>query len=174
MRSRFALWSALSALLVCPLFAASPESSTSCAFDDGKQFSIRYIPVPKDKHPKQRAVWSPGDKPIALLTETALTINNATLNPGAYTLYIIPGESSWTLVINKNVTDGAKYDKSQDVTRVDMPAGELGSSVDLKLTLAKMGPQQCNLRVYFGKTGTYGAEFKENSAAAGSTGAAAQ
>jgi hypothetical protein len=42
-----------------------------------------------------------------------------------------------------------------------MPAAELGTPVNLKLTLAKQGPKQCNLRVYFAKTGTYGAEFKE-------------
>jgi hypothetical protein len=91
-----------------------------------------------------------------------MTLGNSPIPAGAYTLYLIPNGENWTLVVNKNVKEGAKYDQGQDVARVPMSAAELGRPVDkLKLTLAKMGPKQCNLRVYYGKTGTYGAEFKE-------------
>jgi Protein of unknown function (DUF2911) len=153
---------ALVALFICPIcIAGRPEVSTSCAFNDGKQFSIRYVPVSRDKKPKHGSIWLPGDTPMALLTETALAIGNTALAPGAYTLYLIPGEKTWTLIVNRNVTEPGKYDSTKDVVRFEMPTAQLGSPVDLKLTLAKMGPQQCNLRVYQGSVGTYGAEFKQ-------------
>ena len=145
-----------------PLAVAQQASSTDCSFDDGKQISIRYNEAPAKHNPKNGQPWAPDNKPMTLFTQTNLTIGNAAIPVGAYTVYLIPGSEAWTLVVNKNVQEGAKYDQKQDLARVPMPAAELGQPVDhLKLTLAKMGGSQCNLRVYFGKTGTYGAEFKE-------------
>jgi hypothetical protein len=150
-----------------PLAVAQQSSSTDCSFDDGKQISIRYDQAPAKHNPKNGQPWAPDNKPMTLFTQTNLTIGNASIPVGAYTVYLIPGSETWMLVVNKNVQDGAKYDQKQDLARIPMPAAELGHPVDhLKLTLAKMGGSQCNLRVYFGKTGTYGAEFKEQSAGA--------
>ena len=143
--------------------AFAQDTSTDCSFDDGKQMSIRYNDVDAKKDSAKRGkAWEPGGKPMALFTQTNLTLGNSPVPAGAYMLYLIPGSDAWTLVVNKNVQDPAKYDQKQDIARVEMPAAELGSPVDkLKLTLAKMGGTQCNLRVYYAKTGTYGAEFKE-------------
>jgi Protein of unknown function (DUF2911) len=155
----------LCASMVCgPLvFAQAKNASTDCSFDDGKQMSIRYNEVPSKKNAaKPRQVWAPDNKPMTLFTQTNLTLGDATIPAAAYTLYVVPDKDAWTLVVNKNVQEGAKYDQGQDLARVKMPTAELNSPVEqLKLTLTKMGPSQCNLRVYYGKTGTYGAEFKE-------------
>ena len=35
-------------------------------------------------------------------------------------MYLIPGEDEWTLVINKNVTAGSKYDEGDDLVRAPM------------------------------------------------------
>jgi hypothetical protein len=150
------------ALLIAPV-AWAQNTSTDCSFDDGKQMSIRYNDVDSKKDAaKTGDVWAPGGKPMTLFTQTALTLGNSEIPAAAYTVYLIPGSDTWTLVVNKNVQEGAKYDQSQDVARVQMPKAELGDPVKkLKLTLAKMGGKQCNLRVYYGKVGTYGAEFKE-------------
>jgi hypothetical protein len=151
-------------LMAAPLTFAQQPSTTDCSFDDGKQISIRYDEVSAKHSLKNGQPWAPDNKPMTLFTQTTLTIGNASIPVGAYTVYLIPGSEAWTLVLNKNVQEGAKYDQKQDLARVQMPAAELGKPVDhLKLTLAKMGGSQCNLRVYYGKTGTYGAEFKEQS-----------
>jgi Protein of unknown function (DUF2911) len=158
------LRAALVACLLCaPLaFAQDNDKSADCTFNDGKQLSIRYTDVAAKKSPAPGKVWSPGKAPMTLFTQTDLTLGDSTIPAAAYTVYLLPGTEQWTLVVNKNVQPGTSYDKSQDVARVQMPVAELGSPTDkLKLTLAKMGDKQCNLRVYYAKTGTYGAEFKE-------------
>lgn len=155
----------LCASMMCgPLvFAQANSASTDCSFDDGKQLSIRYNDVASKKNAaKPRQVWAPDNKPMTLFTQTDLTLGDTSIPAAAYTLYVIPDKDAWTLVVNKNVQDGAKYDHGQDLARIKMPTAELNSPVNkLKLILTKMGPSQCNLRVYYAKTGTYGAEFKE-------------
>ena len=50
-------------------------------------------------------------------------INSKTVPSGRYTLYTIPNETSWTIIINKKVnTWGAyAYDSSQDIMRTTVP-----------------------------------------------------
>ena len=162
MRNRLAC-AALCVCVVCVPLVFAQDSATDCSFQDGKQMSIRYNVVPSKKNAaKQRQVWAPGNKPMTLFTQTNLVLGDQSIPAGAYTLYVIPDRDDWTLVVNKNVQDGAKYDANQDVTRAKMPTAELNTPVNqLELTLTKAGPSQCNLRVYYAKTGTYGAEFKE-------------
>jgi hypothetical protein len=159
----FLACAALSACLLCGPLVFAEDSATDCSFQDGKQISIRYSEVPSKKNAaKARQVWAPGDKPMTLFTQTSLMLGDKSIPAGAYTLYVIPDRDDWTLVVNKNVKDDAKYDASQDLARAKMPTAELNTPVnELKLTLTKAGPEQCNLRVYYSKIGTYGAEFKE-------------
>lgn len=50
-------------------------------------------------------------------------INGARVKKGRYTLFCIPFEEKWTLIINKDTdTWGSfKYDEAKDVTRLDVP-----------------------------------------------------
>ena len=50
-------------------------------------------------------------------------INGARVKKGRYTLYCIPYEEKWTMIINRDTdTWGAfKYDEAKDVTRLDVP-----------------------------------------------------
>jgi len=59
-------------------------------------------------------------------------INGKKVNKGRYTLYAIPFETRWTLIINKdNDTWGAfKYDSKKDVLRVDLPVKKLDEAVE--------------------------------------------
>jgi hypothetical protein len=72
--------------------------------------------VPYDK------VWRTGANPATTLkTATDLKIGTATVPAGTYTLYTLPSETTWKLIINKQTGQwGTVYNESQDLARVDM------------------------------------------------------
>jgi len=77
-------------------------------------------------------VWRTGaNEATALITEIDLTIGGAKVPAGKYTLYTLPSEGTWKLIINKQTGQwGTKYDESQDLARVDMKKTALPQSVE--------------------------------------------
>ena len=77
-------------------------------------------------------VWRTGaNEATALTTEIDLTIGGAKVPAGKYTLYTLPSEGTWKLIINKETGQwGTKYDESQDLARVDMKKTALPQSVE--------------------------------------------
>ncbi len=59
-------------------------------------------------------------------------IGNVKIKKGRYTLYAIPTESKWTLILNRETdTWGAfKYDSKKDVTRIDLPVQASGDAIE--------------------------------------------
>ena len=50
-------------------------------------------------------------------------INNKKIKKGRYTLYAIPFQDKWTLIVNKetDIWGSFRYDESEDVVRMDLP-----------------------------------------------------
>ncbi|HVG25448.1 MAG TPA: DUF2911 domain-containing protein [Thermoanaerobaculia bacterium] len=67
-------------------------------------------------------VWRTGANAATTLTTNAdLMIGSLHVPAGTYTLYSIPGEKEWTLIVNKQTGQwGTKYDEKQDLGRVKM------------------------------------------------------
>jgi len=144
-------------------FAQKPDPLiTFCAFEDGKELSIRYNPVSFAKEKLQFGkVWEPGGEPMLLFAPAEISLENAILSAGAYSLYIIPDKKRWTLIVNRGVGADHKYDQQKDVIRTPMDLGSLDEpATELQLTLAHTGPKVCNLRLYYGKDGLW-TDFKE-------------
>ena len=83
-------------------------------------------------------VWRLGaDEATTLDTDGEITIGSLKVPKGSYTIYAIPGEKEWTLIVNKKVgTWGAfDYDQKLDVGRVAMTVGIPPSPAD-QLTIA--------------------------------------
>jgi hypothetical protein len=113
----------------------SPPAKASVELN-GKQVTIDYNTpsmrgrkifgglVPYDK------VWRTGANPATTLkTETDLKIGTATVPAGTYTLYTLPSETTWKLIINKQTGQwGTVYNESQDLARVDMQKDTLPQS----------------------------------------------
>jgi DUF2911 family protein len=165
--SRFALYVfGLMLFVRCPVIAQDPSQDsnsaiTTCTFDDDKEISIRYTPVKVGEKLVNGKPWSPGGSPMILFAQAETVINNASIPLGAYKLYVIPNKNNWLLVINKNVAAGAAYDESQDVVRAPMESGQLSEPTkELDLAFAHIAAKVCNLRLYYGKAGSF-AEFKE-------------
>jgi hypothetical protein len=153
--TNFALKALLLALagvtLATAALAQNPQTAY-CNFEDGNQVTMQYFAAVKDQ-PKNGKVWTPG---ITLYVQVPLTLGGTVIPLGAYTVYLIPGGKSWTLIVNRNVTPGAAYDSSQDVARAPMEVGEVPDAVkELELSFAHMSAKQCNLRVYYGKVGAF-------------------
>jgi hypothetical protein len=140
----------------------SKTKMVTCEFQDGKQMSVRYplgITVRRDK-PRNGELWIPGGSPLVLFTQANLMLAGTTIPAGAYFMYLIPDKHNWTLVVNKNVTASAPYNRQQDLVRVPMELGSFGEPQPFSATLAHVAPTQCNVRIYFGKTGSW-AEFTQ-------------
>ncbi len=72
-------------------------------------------------------VWRTGANPATTLkTEANLKIGAATVPAGTYTLFTIPSETVWKLIINKQTGQwGLHYEEAQDLARVDMKKSTL-------------------------------------------------
>jgi len=115
----------------------SPHDTASVTLK-GKKISIDYgRPFLKGRKVGQELapygkVWRTGaDEATALNTEIDLNIGGLKVPAGKYTLYTLPSEGTWKLIINKQTGQwGTKYDESQDLGRVDMKKTVLPQSVE--------------------------------------------
>ena len=92
--------------------------------------------VPFDK------VWRTGaNAATTLKTSAALEIGGTSVPAGTYTLYTLPGEKAWKLIINKQTGQwGTQYDPSQDLARIDLTVGATAAPVEqFTITLAGTG-----------------------------------
>lgn len=155
----------LHSLAVCILAASafaqtsSKTSDVTCSFADGHGMRIEYDRSEKAK-PQGLPIgkpWSPARKPMSLFLDTNVSIGNTTVPLGAYSLFVIPGKSDWELVVNKDVSAGATRSASQDFARTIMQTGELQHGEDVAtIYLAHIAPNQCNVRIVYGKTMAWG------------------
>ncbi len=65
------------------------------------------------------SVWRTGANNATKITcSTALKLNGTDIAAGTYALYTIPGESEWTIILNKGAgKSGTQYDEKEDVVR---------------------------------------------------------
>ncbi len=65
------------------------------------------------------AVWRTGANNATKITfSTSLKLNGTDIAAGSYALYTIPGETEWTIILNKGVgKSGTQYDEKEDVVR---------------------------------------------------------
>lgn len=77
-------------------------------------------------------VWRTGaNEATALTTEADLSIGGANVPAGKYTLYTLPSEGTWKLIINKQTGQwGTIYKEDQDLARVDMEKSKLSEPVE--------------------------------------------
>jgi hypothetical protein len=82
-------------------------------------------------------VWRTGaNEATSLITEVALNIGGVKVPAGKYTLYTLPAEGTWKLIINKQTGQwGTQYDESQDLARVDMKKSQVPQPVE-RFTIA--------------------------------------
>jgi hypothetical protein len=82
-------------------------------------------------------VWRTGaDEATTLTTDKAIQIAGAAVPAGKYTLYTLPGEGEWQLIINKQTGQwGTEYAQAQDLARVPLKKGATSAPVE-QLTIS--------------------------------------
>lgn len=93
-------------------------------------------------------VWRTGaNEATTLTTPVALNIGGTKLAAGKYTLWTLPSEGTWKLIINKETGQwGTNYDEKQDLARVDMQKKQLSSPVEqFTISFDKKSDTEANL-----------------------------
>lgn len=74
-------------------------------------------------------------------------IGDKKIAKGRYTLYAIPNQDDWTIILNKDIdTWGAfKYDPQKDVFRLTVPVEKLNETVEALAMLFEKSDTGCNL-----------------------------
>ncbi len=77
-------------------------------------------------------VWRTGaNAATTLQTEGDVMLGSVHVPAGTYTLYTIPGEKEWTLIVNKQTGQwGTNYDEKQDLGRTKMTVKPVKSTVE--------------------------------------------
>lgn len=77
-------------------------------------------------------VWRTGANDAThLMTSSALRIGGTTVPAGTYTLYTLPGEDGWQLIVNRQTGQwGTQYDEGTDLARIPMRVSRLDAPVE--------------------------------------------
>ncbi len=148
---------AVSLLFGSSLFGQGTTSvaSATCNFDSTKQIVVEYQrmslnakkPVFGQQIPYNKA-WAPGGKPLTLFLNSPVTVGGREIPVGAYTMFVIPSEKQWTLVVSKNTDTSGKYDETDDLFRVPMEYRELPAPEnEFSIYFAHVAPDQCSMHL---------------------------
>jgi hypothetical protein len=117
----------------------SPPANASCKFADGKTITVDYS-SPRMKGRKilgelvpYGKVWRAGaNEATTFVTTTDVTVGGKAVPAGSYTIFTIPNEDKWTLIISKKTGEwGDPYPgEADDFARVDMKISKLPSPVE--------------------------------------------
>ena len=139
MMKKILLMALITGLMVSPdVFAqqdksqrASPPAKVSQTLASGAVVSIDYSrPSIKGRPLSQLApagkVWRTGANEATVFeTNKAVKVGGKTLPAGKYSLYSIPGEKEWTIIINKTWQQwGTVYNQADDALRIPAKAGK--------------------------------------------------
>jgi hypothetical protein len=78
-------------------------------------------------------VWRAGaNEATTFVTDTDVVIGGKTIPAGSYTIFAVPAEDKWTLVVSKKTGEwGVPYPGAEfDLLRVDMKASKLPGMVE--------------------------------------------
>ncbi len=63
-------------------------------------------------------VWRTGANESAAITFSGdVLVGGKAVSAGTYSLYTVPGDDEWTIIINSKLSWGTQYDKAMDVVR---------------------------------------------------------
>jgi Protein of unknown function (DUF2911) len=100
-------------------------------------------------------VWCPGaNVATGLTTEADLQLGDLKVPKGTYSLWAIPGEKEWTLIVNKQSGQHhLDYESAEDLGRTKMNVKTLGSPVEtLKFELSAAGANKGTLALAWEST----------------------
>jgi hypothetical protein len=140
----------------------SPPGSAECRFADGKTVHIDYsrpsvngrkiygglVPFGKE--------WRTGaNEATTFVTTASLDVGGSKVPAGNYTLFTIPAEKQWTLIISQKTGEwGIPYPgQSEDLARIPMRSEELSTPVEqFTISFEPTSAEACSLRMDWATT----------------------
>jgi hypothetical protein len=144
----------------------SPPAQATCKFSDGKVVTVNYS-SPRAKGRKifgtkdEKAlvpygeVWRTGaNEATTMTTDANLTVGGQDIPAGTYTLFTIPDEGKWTLVVSKQTGEwGIPYPGQQyDLLRTEMVASKTPSPVENMTISFEQAGDKCTMHVDWADT----------------------
>jgi len=139
----------------------SPPASTKCELAGGKSVSVDYS-SPRAKGRKifggvvpYGEVWRAGaNEATTFVTTTDVMVGGQHIPAGSYTLFTIPAQDKWTLIISKKTGEwGVPYPGADsDLTRVDMKASATSGPMENFTIAFDKGAKGCTLRMEWENT----------------------
>ena len=117
----------------------SPPANAECKFTDGKTITMDY------SSPRMRGrtiygdlvpfgkVWRAGaNEATTFVPNTNVSVGGTAVPAGSYTLFTVPSQDKWTLIISKKIGEwGIPYPgEADDFARVEMKVSKLPSPVE--------------------------------------------
>lgn len=144
---------------------ASPPANAKCQFADGRSINVDYS-SPRMKGRKiygglvlYGQEWRTGaNEATTFDTTTAVEIDGTTIPAGHYTLFTLPAQGTWKLIISKKTGEwGIPYPGAQnDLARLDMKTQALPSNVEnFSISFQKADPKSCVMNLDWEKTRAY-------------------
>jgi len=139
----------------------SPPASAKCDLAGGKSITVDYS-SPRAKGRKifggivpYGEVWRAGaNEATTFVTTTDVMIGGQHVPAGSYTLFTVPAQDKWTLIVSKKTGEwGVPYPGADsDLTRVDMKASATSSPVENFTIAFDKGAKGCTLRMEWENT----------------------
>ena len=101
-------------------------------------------------------VWRVGANEEAEITfYQNVKIGETNVKAGTYTLFVIPNEKSWTVIINKdvNIWGAYKFNEANDVARVNVPVSESDDVIEnFSIAMVDKGENTAHINFGWDKT----------------------
>ena len=117
----------------------SPAAKAECKFADGKSVNVDYS-SPRMKGRKifgglvpYGEVWRTGaNEATTFVTDANLSVGGKDVPAGAYTIFTVPNQDKWTLIVNKKTGEwGIPYKyEGDELARADMTVSSTPSAVE--------------------------------------------
>src|ERR1700724_3407043 len=155
------LWSASLASAQDKSSRPSPPAKAECKLPNGKTVTVDYS-SPRAKGRKifgglvpYGQVWRAGaNEATTFVTASDINVGGKTVPAGKYTIFTIPGEDKWTLIISKKTGEwGTAYPGPEnDLARVDMKASKTSAPVENFTIAFDQRGKGCTMRMEWDNT----------------------
>lgn len=139
----------------------SPPAQAQCKFSDGKTITIDYS-SPRAKGRKifgelvpYGQVWRTGaNDATTFVTNAAVTADGRDIPAGNYTIFTVPDQNKWTLIVNKETGEwGIPYKyESKELSRIPMSVSKTSSPVENFTISFDQGGSTCTVKLSWEQT----------------------
>jgi DUF2911 family protein len=139
----------------------SPPAQAQCKLPDGKTITTDYS-SPRLKGRKVGGevapfgeIWRTGANEATTFVTTAnLTVEGKDVPAGNYTIFTLPTQDAWTLIVNKKTGEwGIPYHyESDELLRVPMQVGKTSGPVENFTISLDQNGRSCTLKLSWGDT----------------------